>query len=153
MNNQLIYNQKKERLVKWHGWITILLVCLTPLVIIALPILMVNVSRIGNMLKESIISDDKTIEGKVVNLITETKYEKDIGTIYSEIIIETEDNSKVICQFKKYIGPKYDQDMKLNNNDLLTLKGTYQEERFLIKYIINQTNKQVYTSEPAISVY
>lgn len=149
--NQKIY-QKKEKLVKWYGWIFILVVCLTPLVIILLPKLMLNVGNINKMLKESIIPNDKTLNGKVVNVTWQKYTNGDIGCIEGDIELENVDASIVQCKFKKYVGPKHNETFHITKNDQILVNGSYQDNVFLIKNLGNLTNQYLYTSEPQVSV-
>lgn len=150
--NQNVH-QKKEKLVKWYGWIFILIVCITPLVIVLLPKLMLNVGRINKILRESIVPNDKTLKGKVINVVWQKHTDGDIGCIEGDIELESIDACIVQCKFKKYVGPKYNGTFKINKYDQILVNGSYQDNVFLIRNLGNLTNQYLYTSEPQVSVY
>ncbi|MEG6522442.1 hypothetical protein [Desulfotomaculum sp. 1211_IL3151] len=150
--NQNIY-QKKEKLVKWYGWIVILIICITPLVILLLPKLMLNVGRINKILRESIVPNNKTLNGKVINIAWQKHNDGDIGCIDGDIEIESVDASIVQCKFKKYVGPKFSETFQINKYDQILVNGSYQDNIFLIRNLGNLTNQHLYTSEPQVSVY
>ncbi|CCO07073.1 hypothetical protein [Desulforamulus hydrothermalis] len=148
-----ISRKKKEKLVKWYGWIFILLICMTPLVIIVLPKLMLNVNRINTLLRESIIPEKESVNGNVNKVTWNKTYDGDLGCIEGEIEIINHENKIIKCIFKKYVGPKYNETFELNVNDNIYLTGLFKENVFLIRNMQNNGNNQVYTTEPMVSVY
>lgn len=143
----------KEKLIKWYGWIFILFICLTPLVIIFLPKLMLNVNRINSLLKDSRIPEKQQISGKVSKISWHKTYDGDLGCLQGHIDVIDDRGHAINCIFKKYIGPKFNQTININHLDNLTMTGTFSGDTFLIRNIQNHTNSQTYSTEPAVSVY
>ncbi|WP_018084339.1 hypothetical protein [Desulfurispora thermophila] len=148
-----VSRKEKEKLIKWYGWIFVLVICLTPLVIIILPKLMLNVNRINSLLKESCIPEKQSINGVVNRVSWHKTYDGDIGCIEGHIEIIDSHNNVIHCLFKKYVGPNFNQLININYNDNLYLTGIFKDQLFLIRNIKNNTNNQVYTTEPMVSVY
>ncbi|GAB6157484.1 hypothetical protein JCM39194_06840 [Desulfotomaculum varum] len=148
-----ISRRKKEKLVKWYGWIIILLICMTPLVIIVLPKLMLNVNRINTLLRESKIPEVESIYGNVRKVTWNKTYDGDLGCIEGEIEIISHENNVIKCIFKKYVGPKHNETFNVNVNDHVCLTGLFKDNVFLIRNMQNNSNSQVYTTEPMVSVY
>ncbi|ABO50386.1 hypothetical protein Dred_1862 [Desulforamulus reducens MI-1] len=145
--------ERKEKLIKWYGWIVILILCMTPLVIVLLPKLMLNVGRINKILRESIVSETTKIRGDVANITWNKHADGDLGCIEGDIELQTNGHTPILCKFKKYVGPKHNQTIVVNKTDKLLLTGTYEDNVFLIRKLENQSNQYVYTTEPQVSVY
>ncbi|GAB6180792.1 hypothetical protein JCM14036_21110 [Desulfotomaculum defluvii] len=145
--------EKKEKLVKWYGWVFIFVICITPLVIVVLPKLMFNVGRINKILRESIIPNDSALSCKVIDVGWEKHIDGDLGCIEGNIEVESIDGSIVKCKFIKYVGPKHCQTYSVKYNDQILLTGSYKDDLFLIRSLENITNKYKYTTEPQVSVY
>ncbi|MCL5779550.1 MAG: hypothetical protein M1119_01095 [Firmicutes bacterium] len=148
-----VSRRKKEKLVKWYGWIVIFIICMTPLVIILLPKLMLNVNRINTLLRESCVPETDCLTGTVNKVHWKKTNDGDIGCIEGDIEIATTSKDVVKCSFKKYVGPKFNETIAINCNDHIYLTGTFEDQLFLIRNIQNNTNHQVYTTEPMVSVY
>lgn len=153
MSNLYKAKLKKEKLVKWYGWLVLLLVCMTPLVIILLPKLMINVNKINGLLRESIIPETDTLEGNVTLINLAKTNDGGLGCIEGNIEIFTLDSQLVKCSFKQYVGPNYNERINLTEGDKVCLTGTYKDEVFMIKKIKNISLNQEYSSEPMVSVY
>jgi len=148
-----VSRRKKEKLVKWYGWIFILLICMTPLVIILLPKLMLNVNRINTLLRGSRVPEADSVTGTVNKVSWKKTYDGDLGCIEGDIEITNHKNEIIKCSFKKYVGPKFNETIDINCNDNLYLTGMFKDRLFLIRNVQNNTNNQVYTTEPMVSVY
>lgn len=153
MSNLYKAKLKKEKLVKWYGWLVLLLICMTPLVIILLPKLMINVNRINGLLRESIIPETDTLEGNVMQINLAKSNDGGLGCIEGDIEVSTLDNQLVKCSYKQYVGPNYNEMINVTEGDKVYLTGTYKDEVFMIKMIKNISLNQEHSSEPLVSVY
>lgn len=161
--------EEKHKLIKWYGWITIIVLCLTPLVFILLPVLVVNTSRIGRMLRESRVPEEQAIRGKVLQ--TKWKFHPETGLhhIKGQLIILADDGNRVECSFFKYVAPNQKSTPDINAGDHLEITGQFrpweeldqegnivkQPDRkvFAIRNVRNLRNGAVYTTEPILRVY
>ncbi|SHK70733.1 hypothetical protein [Desulforamulus aeronauticus] len=144
---------KKEKLVKWYGWIIILLLCVTPLVIIILPKLMLNVGRINKILRESQIPETDSINGEVLEVQWNRIVDGDIICIEGQMLIDTKERGQINTVFRKYVGPKYNETIDVSLKDPVGLTGKYEEDIFLVRSIRNLDTKQIYDTAPLVSVY
>lgn len=148
-----ISKPKKEKLVKWYGWIIIFLLCMTPLVIIILPKLMLNVGRINRMLKDSRIPVEHSLTGEIVDLAWDKNIDGDLISIECQMLIKVDQEGDIKASFRKFVGKGYQTDMLISESDHVEVAGTYKENIFFISSIRNLNSKNVYDSEPLVSVY
>ncbi|MTI80960.1 MAG: hypothetical protein FH758_08755 [Firmicutes bacterium] len=168
--------EKKDKMIKWYGWITIIVLCITPLVFVLLPILMVNTSRIGKILRESITPEKDYISGMVKTANWEIKNEVGMDSVFGELEIEREDNEVVQCSFLKYVGETNKNLPEIKEGDIIEAVGQINEQseesnveeeinqekkgqqemegsKFIIKNIRKKNSDKIYTSDPALAVY
>ncbi len=144
---------KKEKLVKWYGWIIILLLCVTPLVIIILPKLMLNVGRINKILRESQIPETDSINGEVLEVQWNRTVDGDIICIEGQVLIDTKERGQINTVFRKYVGSKYNETIDISLKDPVELTGKYEDDSFLIRSILNLKTKEIHDTAPLVSVY
>lgn len=146
--------EKKEKLIKWYGWIFILVVAFTPLIILLLPLLMVNTNKINNILKLSRINEELYVEGVVRKAKWESRKEYGLDLIAGELELETPDGAGALCTFYKYVGPNNIAIPEIHENHLVGLTGQKLPDGCIaIRNIQNFSIKRSYTTEPSVSVY
>ncbi|MBM7854866.1 hypothetical protein JOC37_001244 [Desulfohalotomaculum tongense] len=147
--------ERKDKLIKWYGWITITVLCLTPLVLILLPVLMVNTSKIGRILRESRVPGESSLVGTVKKARWELKNEIGLDSIVGELEIEKNDQEIISCTFLKYVGESNKELPEIKEGDKIEAIGKFneQENKFAVKNIRNVSTNRIYTSEPALAVY
>lgn len=149
--------EEKEKLIQWYGWITIIIVCLTPIVFIFLPLLMINTSKINNMLKESRIPEEDALSGVVKKADWELENESGVLAIIGKLEVEvgSNDGHSLPCSFKKYVGNKNRAIPYITHGDKLEITGRFNTDDniFLIKNMRKKGMDYIYTSEPILSVY
>ena len=153
VHKQIVSQPKKEKLVKWYGWIIILILCLTPLVIIILPKLMLNVGRINKILRESQIPDVDVISGEIIEIQWNRHVDGDLICIEGQMVIDTKLNGQVNTIFRKYVGPKYNETIDLVVKDQVEVRGQFKDNSFLVRSISKLEDKQYYDTLPLVSVY
>lgn len=145
--------EKKERLIKWYGWIPILLAAFTPLIILILPRIMVNTNRINKILKGSRVAEEASVEGYLVRAQWEIKQLDGLNLIFGELELETGDSVKQ-CSFLKYVGFKNAAIPEISENSHLRLSGREDPGgTFIVRNLYDLTEQRVYTTEPSVSVY
>lgn len=151
--------EPKDKLIKWYGWITILVLFLTPLVFILLPVLMLNTSKINRLLKESRVPETDAVEGTVKEVNIELKHEDAIFSIQGEIKLEDHQGELITCTYLKYVGKDTRIIPDINEGDKLQITGHLKAEEgeeepsLLIRNIRNVETQKVYTTEPVLSMY
>ncbi|TYO93927.1 hypothetical protein LX24_02491 [Desulfallas thermosapovorans DSM 6562] len=147
--------EEKEKLIQWYGWITIMILCLTPIVFIFLPLLMMNTSKINNMLKESRIPEEDSLTGVVKKAVWEVENQSGVFAVAGELEVENEQGQPVLCSFKKYVGNKTKAVPYVAPGDKIAITGRFSagDNKFLIRNLLKQDNDYIYTSEPVLSVY
>lgn len=147
--------EEKHKLIKWYGWITIILVCLTPIVFYLLPMLMLNTSKINKMLRESRIPEENSLAGTVEKVNWEAKHESGVHFIEGMLNVENDEEEIIPCKFLKYVGPEQKELPDINVGDKVEITGQLiaDENKFVIRNIRKVTNGNVYTTEPALAVY
>ncbi|MBO8137568.1 MAG: hypothetical protein H0Z40_05470 [Desulfotomaculum sp.] len=147
--------EKKDKLIKWYGWITIIVLCLTPLVFVLLPILMVNTSRIGKILRDSRVPEEDSLTGTVKKASWELKNEIGLDSIVGELEVEGSSNEIIRCTFLKYVGENNKKLPGIKEGDKIEAVGklNMEENKFEIKNIRHLETGRIYTSEPALAVY
>lgn len=145
--------EKKEKLIKWYGWIPILLAAFTPLIILILPRIMVNTNRINKLLKESRVSEESFAEGCLVGAKWELKQLDGLNLISGELEVDTGDFVKQYS-FQKYVGFKNANIPEINENSRVRLTGREEPGgTFAIRNLYDLSAQRVYTTEPSVSVY
>lgn len=156
VNNDAIMpaiREKKERLIKWYGWIPILLAAFTPLIILILPRIMVNTNRINKLLKESRISEESSAEGYLVRAKWELKQLDGLNLISGELEVDTGDSVKQ-CTFQKYVGFKNAVIPEVCEHSRVRLSGREESGgTFAIRNLYDLSAQRGYTTEPSVSVY
>lgn len=146
--------EKKEKLVKWYGWIVIFFICMTPVVIVLLPVLMINVNRISSLLRNSIIPEADVVEGTVTHASWTRTNDGGLVSIEGEIELISKDNKTLKCLYKKYVGQNWQQTPEFSPSNQLYLTGSFQDDGiFRIASARNVCTQQMYTTKPAVSVY
>lgn len=145
--------EKKEKLIKWYGWIPILLAAFTPLIILILPRIMVNTNKINNLLRESRVCEESSIEGKLRKARWEVKQVDGLNLITGELEVETGGSIKQ-CSYQKYAGFKNAVVPEINENSRVRLSGRENPDgRFAVRNLYDLSAQRVYTTEPSVSVY
>ncbi|AEG60275.1 hypothetical protein [Desulforamulus ruminis] len=153
-NTCFVALEKKEKLVKWYGWIVILFICMTPLVIVLLPKLMINVNRIHSLLKNSIVPETAVLEGQVTHYCWNRVNDGGLVSIEGEMTVTSKENKTVQCLYKKYVGPNWQQIPDFLPSHQLYLTGSFQDDGvFQIASARNLSTQQMYTTKPVVSVY
>lgn len=147
--------QEIHKLIKWYGWITIIILCITPLVFVLLPVLMVNTNKINAMLKESRVPEDSSLSGIVNELNWETDHETGLHYVKGVLKVQESASEIIECDFFKYVGPdqKVFPDVQIGDNVEMTGQFKADENRFAIRNIRNLSDGKVYTTEPSLRMY
>ncbi len=145
--------EKKEKLIRWYGWITILLVAFTPFIILLLPRIMANTSRINALLKKSRISEESSVEGTLLGANWEMKVVDGLNLITGELEVATNGSIKQ-CSYLKYVGFKNAVIPEIKENSPVRLTGREEPDgKFAIRCLYDLSSGKVYTTEPSVSVY
>lgn len=158
-----------HKLIKWYGWITIIVLCITPLVFILLPILMMNTSKISNMLKESRIAEEQGLAGTVQQVQWEFIQETGLHYVKGQLTLLPPTDAPVECSFFKYVGPDQKLLPDIKEGDGVEMTGQFKTAEdineddntaeqldkniFAIRNIRNLEDGAIYTSEPTLRVY
>ncbi|MEG6615033.1 hypothetical protein V6C27_01150 [Peptococcaceae bacterium 1198_IL3148] len=147
--------EKVHKLIKWYGWITIILLCITPLVFLLLPVLMVNTNKINGMLRESQVLEEDSLAGTVKEANWETDHDSGVHYIKGMLQIENSGGEIVECKFFKYIGPdqKVLPDILVDDNVEMTGQFKTDDNIFAVRNIRNLRNDKVYTTKPSLRMY
>ncbi|WP_051688218.1 hypothetical protein [Desulfofalx alkaliphila] len=147
--------EEKDKLIKWYGWITILVICITPLVLVFLPLLMLNTSKINKMLKESRVPEVDWLSGRAQEVNFGLKNEDGVDSVQGEIIVQDEEGQLIKCTFLKYVGKDTKILPEIKESNLLEITGKMDKEDkvFLIRNVRVVETEKVYTTEPVLSVY
>lgn len=143
------------KLIKWYGWITIILLCVTPLVFLLLPILMVNTNKITGMLKQSKVIEEDSLTGTVKEANWEMDHDSGVHYIKGMLKIENKSGEIVESKFLKYIGPdqRVHPDILIDDNVEMTGQFKTDENIFAIRNIRNLRDYKVYTTKPSLRMY
>lgn len=151
--------EPRYKLIKWYGWITIIVLCFTPLVFVLLPLLMMNTSKINSLLKESRIPEQTALIGKVQSAIWQAAHQDGVHYIKGQLKIYQE-QVLVLCSFLKYVGPYQKQLPDIKEGDWVEMTGQFKtntdenkENIFAIRNIRSLPDGTVFTSEPTLRVY
>lgn len=172
-NRQILIETPQEeihKLIKWYGWITIMVLCITPLVFILLPILVMNTGKIGNMIKGSRIPEEEGIAGTVQQAHWEADNEAGVHYVKGQLTILTQSSTMVECSFLKYVGPAQRLLPDIKEGDNVEMTGQFRTAEnideadnnaaelqdkniFAIRNVRKLQDGAVYTSEPTLRVY
>lgn len=147
--------EKKDKLIQWYGWITIIILCLTPLVFILLPLLMMNTSKINAMLKESRVPEDNAVTGVVKEAEWKLENECGIELVSGRFSVLNNEGDTICCTFHKYVGKNSRALPDIHEGDRLEVTGQMKsdEDTLVARNIRNLSKNVIYTSEPSLSVY
>lgn len=163
--------EEAHKLIKWYGWITIIVLCVTPLVFILLPILVMNTSRIGKMIRESRVSEEEGIAGTLTEAQWEFNTETGLHHVKGQLTLLPATGEAIKCSFLKYVAPNQDLLPAIKVGDAVEITGQYKpladlidatgdtpteptnEKIFAIKNMRNLADGTIYTSEPILRVY
>ncbi|MFZ5649312.1 MAG: hypothetical protein ACOY4I_00465 [Bacillota bacterium] len=152
IENAIVQNDQIEKLIKWYGWIFILVLCLTPVVFVLLPVLMYNVSYFNRMIKSSKIPQEVSIQGYLLNCRLERKNVDGLNAITGDILVNS-GGRQIDCSFLKY-ARKGEIVPQIAPDSEVVVAGAYDEKGVLrVSAITDNKSGKLYSTMPTLSVY